>query len=159
MSRRSIVMLTGQLNKDYVGGALTFVLGIAAVMEGQTYGVGTLSHMGPGYFPVAVGAMLSLTGVVIIAMAALRSPTRAVAVPRPEWRGWIFIVASIIAFIVLGTYGGLVPAAFAVVFIAALGDRHNRLIHALILSLAMLAICVAVFWWALAIQLPLFQWG
>ncbi|MEJ0045599.1 MAG: hypothetical protein WDN04_05275 [Rhodospirillales bacterium] len=43
----------------------------------------------------------------------------------PEWRGWICIVASVLAFVVLGKYGGLLPATFAIVFIAALGDRDN----------------------------------
>ena len=152
-------MLAGGLNKDYAGGALIFALGIAAVVEGRTYGVGTLGNMGAGYFPVAVGVMLSLTGVVIVGMAALRTTAHRAAAPRPEWRGWILIAASMIAFVVLGTYGGLVPAAFAIVFIAALGDRHNRLSQALILSLSMLVVCIVVFWWALAIQLPLFQWG
>jgi len=45
------------------------------------------------------------------------------------------------------------------VFISALGDRDNTLTEALLLSLAMCFIAVVVFWWALKLQLPLFQWG
>ncbi len=63
-----------------------------------------------------------------------------------------------IAFIVLGKYGGLVPATFAVVFISALGDRENTLRDSAILSLGMVGVCLVVFWWLLQIQLPLFQW-
>ena len=44
-------------------------------------------------------------------------------------------------------------------FISALGDRDNTLREALLLALAMMAIAVVVFWWALSLQLPLFQWG
>ena len=44
-------------------------------------------------------------------------------------------------------------------FISALGDRDNTLTEAVLLSLAMSFIAVVVFWWALKLQLPLFQWG
>ena len=41
----------------------------------------------------------------------------------------------------------------------ALGDRKNTIKQAILLSLAMSAIAVVVFWWALQLQLPLFRWG
>ena len=64
-----------------------------------------------------------------------------------------------VAFIVLGKYGGLLPATFAITFISALGDRQNTIVKALILSLAMVAIALVVFWWALQMQFPLIRWG
>ena len=69
------------------------------------------------------------------------------------------IVLSIVAFIVFGTYGGLLPATFAVVFISALGDRQNTLKSAFVLAVAMSIISVVIFWWALKLQFPLFTWG
>jgi Tripartite tricarboxylate transporter TctB family len=77
----------------------------------------------------------------------------------PDLRGCVCIVLGILAFLLLGEYGGLLPATFAIVFISALGDRDNTLREALLLALAMMAIAVVVFWWALSLQLPLFQWG
>ena len=62
-------------------------------------------------------------------------------------------------FLLLGEYGGLLPATFAIVFISALVDRDNTLREAFLLALAMMVIAVVVFWWALSLQLPLFQWG
>jgi hypothetical protein len=61
--------------------------------------------------------------------------------------------------VVLGQYGGLLPATFAVVFISALGDRQNTVKGAFLLSIVMCAVCVAVFWYGLQVQFPLFQWG
>jgi hypothetical protein len=93
-------------------------------------------------------------------LASLRSaPVATLARLRPEWRGWFCICASIVAFVVLGNYGGLLPASFATVFIAALGDRKNSLAAALALAAAMTLVCFVVFWWLLRLQLPLFQWG
>ncbi|MDB5821838.1 MAG: tripartite tricarboxylate transporter TctB family protein [Herminiimonas sp.] len=148
-----------QYNRDYYGGALMFLLGTGAVYKGLSYNVGTLSRMGPGYFPVAVGVVLALMGVLIALGARSNVPAKQEEYQAPEWRGWICIVLSIIAFLVLGRYGGLLPATFAVVFISALGDRENNLKQALFLSLAMAGVAALVFWWALSMQFPLFRWG
>jgi hypothetical protein len=146
-------------NKDYYGGGLMFLLGAGAMYAGLGYKVGTLSQMGPGYFPVAVGALLALMGILIALGASRGVPDGDDKHQAPEWRGWVCITASLIAFIALGKYGGLLPATFAVVFIAALGDRQNTLKHAVLLALGMCAIAVVVFWWALHMQFPLFTWG
>lgn len=146
-------------NKDYYAGALMLLTGLGAVYMGLDYHVGSLTQMGPGFFPVAVGAVLALMGVLIALGARNPAPDDEEAHQPPEWRGWICITASIVAFIVLGKYGGLVPATFAVTFISALGDRENRVKEAVLLALAMCAVAVVVFWWALKMQLPLFTWG
>ncbi len=146
-------------NKDYYAGALMLLFGLYAIFQGRMYPIGTLSRMGPGYFPVALGVILSLIGIAIAATARSNIPEGEEKPLPPEWRGWICIIASVIAFIVIGRYGGLLPATFAVVFISALGDRDNTWKDALILSIGMVIIAVVVFWWALQMQFPLFQWG
>ncbi|HEY4072153.1 MAG TPA: tripartite tricarboxylate transporter TctB family protein [Herbaspirillum sp.] len=146
-------------NKDYYGGGLMIFIGLGAALQGVTYKVGALTEMGPGFFPVALGTLLVLAGLIIVAGAKRAIPeVREERLP-PEWKGWICISLSIVAFIVLGKYGGLIPATFAVVFISALGDRQNTFKNALILALAMVVVCVVVFFWALKLQFPLFQWG
>jgi putative tricarboxylic transport membrane protein len=147
------------INKDYIGSALVILLGIGVIAMGRTYQIGKLSHMGPGFFPVALGCILVLVGAAIAATARLpHEPSEEEALP-PEWRGWFCIIASLIAFVVIGTYGGLVLATFAITFISALGDRSNSLLNALLLSLGVLAMCLLVFVWGLGIQFPLFAWG
>jgi hypothetical protein len=146
-------------NRDYYGGALMAVIGVAAIIGGRDYPIGTLSRMGPGYFPVALGVILTLVGFAIAATARFAKSYAEEAALPPEWRGWFCIGASIVAFVVLGKYGGLVPATFAVVFISALADRENTLLSAAILALATVAVCILVFWWALQMNFPLFGWG
>src|ERR1700674_5472677 len=115
--------------------------------------------MGPGFFPVALGAILAFTGLAIIA-AARCTTTKVEPTPLPpEWRGWFCIGLSIVAFVVLGKYGGLVPATFAIVFISALADRQNTLLSATVLALATVAVSIVVFWWALQMNFALFGWG
>jgi Tripartite tricarboxylate transporter TctB family len=151
--------LVHESNKDYFGGALMFLIGVVAIVVGRTYPVGTLGRMGPGFFPVALGVILALAGLAIATSARFAEHKAAKKALPPEWRGWICICLSIVAFVVLGKYGGLVPATFAIVFISAMADRQNTIKSAIILALAIVAICIAVFWWALQMQFPLFGWG
>jgi len=153
------------VKKDYYGGALVVVIGLLAVYAGLGYRTGTAARMGPGFFPVAVGVLLAITGA-LIALSARGEDASAKAQPAhghnhslPDLRGSVCIVLGILAFLLIGVYGGLVPATFAIVFISALGDRSNTLTQAVLLSLAMCVVAVVVFWWGLQLQLPLFQWG
>ncbi|AZS82474.1 MULTISPECIES: tripartite tricarboxylate transporter TctB family protein [Achromobacter] len=140
------------------------LIGLGAIYGGSGYHIGTLSHMGPGFFPAALGGLLALTGVLIAVSARSGESTPPApgdghAHGLPDLRGSVCIILGILAFLLLGEYGGLLPATFAIVFISALGDRKNTIKQAILLSIAMSAIAVVVFWWALQLQLPLFRWG
>jgi len=145
-------------DKDYYGGALMILIGLAAVYAGSRYELGTLARMGPGFFPTAVGAILAAVGLAI-ALGASPDAAEAGAHPAFDRRAWSGIIGGTVAFIVLGEYGGLVPATFAIVFISALGDRNNTPKQAFWLSAGMVAMAVIVFWWALQMQFELFRWG
>jgi len=155
----------GGYKREYYGGALMLLLGVGAVLQGLDYKVGSLTQMGPGFFPVAFGVILALIGVLIAGTA--KRPDGRVAihdevaqkVDGPEWRGWICILGGVAAFAILGKWGGLLPATFAITFISALGDRDNSLRSSFILAVALSVISVVIFWWALQVQLPLFTWG
>ena len=146
-------------NKDTVGGFLLLVLGVWAAAQGSAYQVGTLHNMGPGFFPLSLGVVLALLGAIMIGSGVARPASDAVPRRRPEWRGWACLCAAIGAFMLLGRYGGLLPATFTLVFIAARGDRRNTLRDALMLGVAAGAVATGVFWYALQVQFPLLSWG
>ena len=146
-----------RFHRDYYAGALMLLTGFGVIAEGRSYNIGTLSHMGPGFVPVSLGIILAICGVGIAAGARRAVPDT--ARPAPEWRAWFCILLSIAAFIVLGQYGGLLPASFAISFIAALGDRDNTALSAAGLAIGVCVVAVVVFWWALRLQIPLFTWG
>ncbi|MBL3960955.1 tripartite tricarboxylate transporter TctB family protein [Burkholderia sp. KCJ3K979] len=154
------------LHKDLIGGALLIVVGVGVLTHSVAYHIGTLVQMGPGFFPFFLGLILALVGCGIAVQGYLSVHAGVVSDKpstkkklRPEWKAWILICLGMIAFVLLTKYLGLVAGTFAVVFISALGDRDNNLKSAVLLALAMDAIAVVVFWWALQIQLPLFKWG
>jgi hypothetical protein len=156
-----------QARRDCLGGTLMLLIGAGALAEGATYDIGTLNNMGPGFFPVALGVLMTLVGLGILIsawLAARRAAAAATALAgaparRPEWAAWACILGGIAAFVGIGEYGGLAPATFALVFISALGDRTNTAKRAALLALAMVVISAVVFRWALKLQFPLFSWG
>ncbi len=154
--------------KDHAGGALMLALGVAVVVAGLGYDVGTLREMGPGYFPVVLGALLAAIGAAMLA-STRRAPSSDAA-PQPpaemahlagpvvQWRGWLCIVGGVLSFVVLGEHGGLVPASFVSVFVAAMGDRGNSWRAAAALAAVMTVLGVVVFHYGLHLLLPLFTW-
>jgi len=156
--------------KDHAGGALMLVTGVAVVVAGLGYDVGALRDMGPGYFPVVLGVLLVAIGAALLVGARRASAGASGAPAQPpaelahlagpvlQWRGWLCIVGGVLAFVVLGEHGGLVPASFASVFIAALGDRGNSWRAAAGLATVMTVLGVVVFHYGLHLMLPLFAW-
>lgn len=155
-----------KMTKDHVGGGLLLAVGIAVVVAGVGYGVGTLRSMGSGFFPVVLGVLLALIGAALLSSAgraaggARDDPPAEMAHlagPVVQWRGWLCILGAALAFVVLGEHGGLVPASFASVFIAAMGDRGNGVRAAATLAALLTVAGAVVFHYGLQLM-PLFTW-
>lgn len=140
--------------RDYYAGALMMLLGAGAASVGSGYPLGSLTRMGPGFFPTALGVFLALLGVVIAGTAAYGDAGAPDTTTRPDWRGWICIVGGAGLFIALSTHAGLVPATLACVFVAALGDRTNGWKEALALAVGVTFFGTLLFAFVLHIQLP-----
>ena len=145
--------------RDFYAGALMILLGSVAAFVGPTYQLGTLMNMGPGFMPMALGVVLILLGIFMAGSAAVTPEGEAEDIlPNPEWRGWACILAGPVAFIVLGTVGGLIPATFGCVFVAAFGDREATLKSSFWLSVAISVFSVLVFHYLLQVPIPLMAW-
>lgn len=158
--------------RDLIGALLITLLGSVVVWFGVDYRMGTLTRMGAGYVPVVVGSLMILIGFLIGVTAYAARGTRArsglgAVLPTPpkhgewagpQWRGWACILGGVAAFVILGRYGGLVPATFFAVFISALGDRQNGLRDCLLLATGITIAGVLIFSWGLKLVFPLFAW-
>lgn len=152
-------------HKLYSGGLL-ILIGLAAAAGSFEYNVGSLARMGPGYYPLLLGITLMLLGLFIIVTPdssdeviadQRRVPLRAIV--RKHARPWCAVVSGMITFIIIGKWGGLVPATFALVFVSALGDRTNSLATCFLLAVGITISAAAIFHYALQLQFPLFSWG
>ncbi len=140
------------LKRDHVSALLLIFIGAAAVVHARSYDLGTLVRMGPGFMPTVFGIVLFVLGLAIgISSREVPNERR-----RADWRGWLCIVGGVLIFVLLAHFFGLVPAAFASVFVSAMGDRTNRLRDAAALAAVLTVAGVLVFSFGLHLPLPLF---
>jgi uncharacterized membrane protein len=147
--------------RDFYAGGLMTLLGAVVTLDSMTYSLGSLTHMGPGMFPLMLGVTLTVVGVLILgaAVATPLAQDERILPKKKEWRGWGCILAGPILFIILGEYFGLVPAAFSCVFVSALGDRTATLKGSAILAAGVTFFGVLLFSYVLKIPFPMFRWG
>jgi len=150
--------------RDYYAGGLIALIGAGAAYEGSTYGIGSLSQMGSGFFPMLLGVGMMLTGAAIALFgteaagppAGLQDPHHDAA-PGVDWRAWIAVIAGVCLFMSLAEYAGLLPAIFACVFISALGSKTTTWKEALALAVGVTAAGIALFAFALKVQIPILR--
>jgi uncharacterized membrane protein YhdT len=153
--------LNGQfrLKRDYYAGGLMLLLGLGSAMQGTSYKFGTLARMGPGFMPVVLGVVLAFLGILIAGTALTSSaPDDAKFLPdNPQWFGWLCILGGPVLFIVLGTYGGMIPAVFSCVFVCALGDKTATLKSSAVLAAGITVFGVLLFHTLLNVPFPLIR--
>jgi len=139
-------------NKDVWAGLLLIAIGAAALFIARDYTFGTALRMGPGFFPIVLGAMLILFGLYILA-TGLRSGAQI----EGSWslRALIILPLSLVLFGVLMEYGGFVPAMLVLIFGSATASTEFRFVEVLLFAIGLTALCVAVFVWGLGLPYPL----
>jgi hypothetical protein len=147
------------LKRDYYAGALMLMFGVGAAVTGTGYKFGTLARMGPGFMPVVLGVVLAFLGLLIAgtAIAPSEDDDKKFLPNNPQWFGWLCIIGGPIAFIILGQFGGMIPAVFACVFISALGDKTGTYKSSLILASGVTVFGVLLFHYLLSIPFPLIR--
>ena len=147
------------LKRDYYAGGLMLLLGVGAAVTGAGYKFGSLARMGPGFMPVVLGVVLAFLGLLIAGTALGSSePEEGRFLPdNPQWFGWLCIIGGPILFIILGQYGGMIPAVFACVFVCALGDNTATYKSSAILAAGVTVFGVVLFHYLLSIPFPLLR--
>jgi hypothetical protein len=147
------------LKRDYYAGGLMLLLGVGAAFTGTGYKFGTLARMGPGFMPVMLGIVLAFLGILICitALGSSEDDDKKFLPDNPQWFGWLCILGGPVLFIILGQYGGMIPAVFACVFVCALGDNTATYKSSFILAAAITVFGVLLFHYLLSIPFPLIR--
>ena len=138
--------------QDFWAGMMLIVTGAIAVFIARNYEFGSALRMGPGYFPIVLGTLLILFGL-IIAAKGLRTGEKLGASWSP--RALIVLPLVLLLFGYLIDRAGFVPAMIVLIFGSALASTQFRFVEVLLFSIFLTALCVIVFIWALGLPYPL----
>ena len=118
------------------------------------YPLGTALRMGPGYFPMILGGVLILFGVVLI-LRGLRSDQKI----QGQWsiRALVVLPISMALFGVLIDLAGFIPAIVGLVFLSSASSRECKFFEVLSLSVSLSVISVILFIWGLGLPYPLIK--
>lgn len=139
--------------KDLGAGAVFVAFGLAFAITASTYEVGSPLRMGPGFFPLALGAILVVLGL-LIALKAFVSPETGEFGPVP-WRSAALLVAAILFFGFAVRGLGIAPTLFVSVLLAALAGRDIKVVPALVIAGSLTVLSILIFIVALQLPLPL----
>lgn len=141
--------------RDIIGGMVLIVIGAgAAIYAAMSLRFGTVTNMGPGMFPAALGMLLAGFGAVILVPAFCRGGD----LPEIEWRPLIVVLLAMLAFALIVQPFGMVPAIVVMTLIASRADRKLSPLALSILIVALSLTATLIFQVALGLQLRAFSW-
>jgi hypothetical protein len=125
---------------DLVGGLAVAAIGAFFALYGSQYTMGTAARMGPGYFPIILGWILAVLGLLVALPAWWREGTRI----EVKWLNLLSAVSSVVVFGLLLKPAGVVLASIATCLVA-LVPSPMPLKRRLLISVVVAALTTARF--------------
>lgn len=138
--------------KDFWSGIMFLAFAAVALLAASDYAIGSARRMGPGYFPVVLGSVLGLLGIVLVIRSLM---IKGEAVERVRFVAIIVIILGIVLFGITIQWLGVVVALIIVTVVSAFASRESRPLEVSALALVLTALSVGVFVYALRLPLPL----
>lgn len=128
--------------QNLVAGLMFTVVGGAFALGAREYDMGTAGRMGPGYFPLMLGVILAILGILITIQSMGGKPQEDQAIGQIAWRPLIFVIgANLIFGLLLGglpSLGipamGLIVAIIGLTFVSMLAGTDFCIKRAFMLS-------------------------
>ncbi|RYF64941.1 MAG: tripartite tricarboxylate transporter TctB family protein, partial [Comamonadaceae bacterium] len=120
--------------KDFFSGLMFLVVGGAFAWGATSYTIGEGARMGPGYFPLVLGIILSLIGVIVTFGSLVVETEDGDKIGSFAWKPLFFIIAANVIFgIMIGGIPkiglpamGLIVGIYALVFVASLAGNEFK---------------------------------
>jgi hypothetical protein len=138
--------------KDFWSGLMFCGFAAVAIVAARGYSLGTAGKMGPGYFPLLLGAVLAGLGLILIGRSLVLEGE---PVPRLH-----VLPIAVIAFAV-GLFGlmieplGLVVTLAVLTVVTAWAGADFRIVETGVLAVALIAFSVGVFVYLLGLPIAL----
>jgi hypothetical protein len=140
--------------RDFWAGIMFIGAGAASIFIARGYPFGSTMRMGPGYFPTMLGAILILFGLYVLAIG-LRTGEKITV--HCSLRALLVLPFSLVAFGILMTHVGFIPALAVLIFGSASAGREFNFVEILLLTVILTGLSAAVFIWGLGLPYPLIK--
>jgi len=139
--------------KDALAGLVFTLFGLFFVINAlMNLPLGSLSRMGPAFFPVLLGSLLVFLGLFIAGRSFVTRSSQSAPVP---WRGMILVLLAPVAFALTVRGAGVAPAFALAVLISAFANRRMRPMAAILLIVGLTVFCIALFKYGLGMPLDI----
>ncbi|MBB2946899.1 hypothetical protein FB565_006667 [Actinoplanes lutulentus] len=140
---------------DVLAGGIFVVIGGAFVIGALGYDRGTALRMGPGYFPLVVGAIVVVLGLAIVIKGLIAGEVAAFG--PVSWRAVAVITAAVVFFGFFIRRLGFVPTSLVTALLAALASKRVRPLVAVSVAVGLTTTATLIFVIGLQLRIPL--WG
>lgn len=137
--------------KDFWSGVMFLALGLAAVIIARDYPMGSAGRMGPGYFPTALGWILSGIGAVCVGRSFF---TKGEALEKFAFKELFLILVSVLLFGAIVRGAGLAIAIPVLIIASAYASKKFGWVPAIALSIGLTIFSVLLFVKALGLPMP-----
>lgn len=139
--------------QDFWAGVMFTLIGVLFAFFSTSYEVGTAARMGPGYFPLVLGILLAVLGL-IIGWRSFAASHPESTLARTGWREILLILGSVALFGATLSTLGMVVAIVLLILVASFAS-HEFTWKGTILSIVVLLIMSElVFVKGLELQFP-----
>jgi Tripartite tricarboxylate transporter TctB family len=144
---------------DILAGLVFVAFGLAFAIASLRYQLGTLLRMGPGYFPLALGGILVLLGVLIVGKGFVAGAGAGAGEERfgsVPWRALLLIVLAVLFFGLTVRGLGVVVSTAVSALLTAFASYRTGILAAVAIAAGLTVLCVLIFLLALQLRLPMF---
>ena len=141
---------------DLLAGLIFVAFGLAFAVTSLTYDLGTPLRMGPGYFPLVLGGILVVLGLLIVGKGLVAGAGEEGRLGSVPWRALVLIVLAVLFFGMTVRGLGVVPATAVTALLTALASYRTGILAAMAIAAGLTVLSVLIFVLALQLRLPLF---
>jgi hypothetical protein len=138
--------------KEFWSGVMFLFFGLAAVVIGQDYEMGSAGRMGPGYFPSVLGTLLGIIGLVSVIRSFF---SQGEGVGRFAFKEGFLVLFAVFLFGMLVRGAGIILAILLMVIISSYASTKFRWTSAILLAIGAAVFCVLVFVVGLGLPMPI----
>ncbi|GAA1018601.1 membrane protein [Acrocarpospora pleiomorpha] len=140
---------------DVIAGGIFVLIGGAFVVGSLGYELGTPLRMGPGAFPLLVGAIVAVLGLAIVSKGFIAGEV--VSFGLVPWRAVALIVLAVLFFGFTVRGLGFVPTSAVTALLTTLASARVRLVTAVAVTAGLTVAGTLIFVVGLQVRIPL--WG